>query len=173
METYYRKIKTKGEKVKYEPIGVGGMPDLYDGIWMVNTKEHSKSISSVVWRLGGLKEISDVISFVSLFALEDELCRYVLKLTDENSKEFKEANERFSLGNKGIGIYNISIANFVSLVLLEIGKHTNFVAKNEVNDVCNQYINSLDTNIESYGERIRSILSFKQWLSENNFVINK
>jgi hypothetical protein len=67
--------------------------ELSDGLWLVQNKPSSRSITSLFWKVGDLKKLSDVTTHAVLISLENELSDYLLKLTDENSEEFIEAKK--------------------------------------------------------------------------------
>jgi hypothetical protein len=64
---------------------------LQDGIWVIQSKPSSTSISSLVWKVGDLKRIADVTTHAALQSYEDDLTNYLVKLTDVNSEEYKNA----------------------------------------------------------------------------------
>jgi hypothetical protein len=64
---------------------------LQDGIWVIQSNPSSTSISSLVWKVGDLKRIADVTTHAALQSYEDDLTNYLVKLTDVNSEEYKDA----------------------------------------------------------------------------------
>jgi hypothetical protein len=86
MEELFRK-KSNG---RYEKV-IGYIDTLQDGIWLIQTKPSSRSISSLVWKVGDLKRIVDVTTHAALQSYEDNLTNYLVKLTDVNSQEYKDA----------------------------------------------------------------------------------
>jgi hypothetical protein len=64
---------------------------LQDGIWVIQSNPSSTSISSLVWKVGDLKRIADVTTHAALQSYEDDLTNYLVKLTDVNSQEYKDA----------------------------------------------------------------------------------
>jgi hypothetical protein len=64
---------------------------LQDGIWVIQSNPLSTSISSLVWKVGDLKRIADVTTHAALQSYEDNLTNYLVKLTDVNSQEYKDA----------------------------------------------------------------------------------
>lgn len=117
MEKLYRKKKNG----RYEGV-VTYYDTLHDGIWLVQTKPGSRSISSLLWKVGDLKRIADVTTHAALQSYEDDLARYLMKLTDENSDEYKDAVETIGSGwIKGpIGYSNISARDLCILFLRQI-----------------------------------------------------
>lgn len=86
MEELYRKKKNG----RYEKV-VGYSDTLPDGIWLVQTKPSSTRISSLIWKVGDLKRVADVTTHAALQSFDDNLTGYLLKLTDVNSEEYKDA----------------------------------------------------------------------------------
>jgi hypothetical protein len=64
---------------------------LQDGIWVIQSNPSSTSISSLVWKVGDLKRIADITTHAALQSYEDDLTNYLVKLTDVNSQEYKDA----------------------------------------------------------------------------------
>jgi hypothetical protein len=64
---------------------------LQDGIWVIQSNPLSTSISSLVWKVGDLKRIADITTHAALQSYEDDLTNYLVKLTDVNSQEYKDA----------------------------------------------------------------------------------
>ena len=86
MNELYRKKKNG----RYEKV-VGYIDTLPDGIWLVQTKPSSKRISSLIWKVGDLKRVADVTTHAALQSYDDNLTNYLMKLTDINSEEYKDA----------------------------------------------------------------------------------
>lgn len=86
MNELYRK-KNNG---RYEKV-VGHINTLQDGIWLVQTKPSSTRISSLIWKIGDLKRVADVTTHAALQSYDDNLTNYLMKLTDVNSEEYKDA----------------------------------------------------------------------------------
>jgi hypothetical protein len=86
MEELYRKKKNG----RYQKV-VGYSDTLQDGIWLVQIKPSSTRISSLIWKVGDLKRIADVTTHAALQSFDDNLTEYLLKLTDINSEEYKDA----------------------------------------------------------------------------------
>ena len=117
METLYRK-KANG---RYEETSIAYTDDLSDGVWLVQTKPHSRSITSLFWKVGDLKRVADVTTHAALQGFQDQLTTYLSKLTDETSPEYKDAKER--LGGylqRPVGYHNISASDLCSLFLRQI-----------------------------------------------------
>ena len=103
--------------------GYTSVPDLTDGIWLVQNMPNVKSKTSLIWRVGDLKRPVDVVTHASLQTMTDDLASYLSRLGDPESNEFKEANEICShqLGS-GIRYYNVSASDLCSLFIREISK---------------------------------------------------
>lgn len=86
MEELYRKKKNG----RYQKV-VGYSDTLQDGIWLVQTKPSSTRISSLMWKVGDLKRVADVTTHAALQSFDDNLTEYLLRLTDVNSEEYKDA----------------------------------------------------------------------------------
>jgi len=117
METLYR----KKENGRYEETSISYTDNLSDGVWLVQTKPHSRSITSLFWKVGDLKRVADVTTHAALLGFQDQLTTYLSKLTDENSPEYKDAKER--LGGylyEPVQLGNISTSDLCSLFLRQI-----------------------------------------------------
>jgi len=116
MEKLYR----KKENGRYQEV-IGYTDTLSDGIWLVQTKPHSRSMSSLVWKVGDTKRLTDITTHAALQSYEDDLTNYFMKLTDENSKEYKGAVEQMGDWIIGpIGYSGISARDLCVLFLRQI-----------------------------------------------------
>jgi hypothetical protein len=116
MEKLYRKKKNG----RYEEV-IGYTDTLSDGIWLVQTKPYSRSLTSLVWKVGDTKRLTDVTTHAALQSYEDDLTDYLMKLTDSNSEEYKSAVEQMDGWIKGpIGYSNISARDLCILFLRQI-----------------------------------------------------
>lgn len=79
------KIYRKDEKGRYYSVGYNDVVDLADGVWLVQSKPSSKSITSMVWKVGDIKRPVDVVTHASIQAMERDLVKYIQKLSDINS----------------------------------------------------------------------------------------
>jgi hypothetical protein len=86
MEELYKK-QSNG---RYKKV-IAYRDTLQDGIWVIQSNPLSTSISSLVWKVGDLKRIADVTTHAALQSYEDNLTNYLVKLTDVNSQEYKDA----------------------------------------------------------------------------------
>ena len=117
MEKLYRK-KSNG---RYESIGFNDIPDLTDGIWLVQSKPGWKSSSNLLFRIGDVKGIVDITTHAALQAMSNDLALYVSKLQDESSDEYLDVKELFGTWIKGpISISGIASADLSSLLLRRI-----------------------------------------------------
>lgn len=117
MEKLYRK-KSNG---RYESIGFNDIPDLTDGIWLVQSKPGWKSSSNLIFRIGDVKGIVDITTHAALQAMSNDLALYVSKLQDESSDEYLDAKELLGTWIKGpISISGIASADLSSLLLRRI-----------------------------------------------------
>lgn len=117
METLYKKVNGK-----YVECGYTNTPDLYDGVWLVQKRKNSKSTTGLIWKLGDIP-MADVNLFVSILKFDDELSTYLLRLTQEDSKEYKEAKEHFGEWIKGpLHIYEWSIRDLTMVILKKLGQ---------------------------------------------------
>lgn len=162
MEELYRKLPNG----RYEKVGLGFNETLKDGIWLVQTNKNSRSISSLLWKLGDLKKISDITTYSGLFANEHKLSDYLFRLIDENSDEYKEA--KTILGNYLTGsvtLNNISINDFISLLLRKIGQELDKNDEIDLNKLSYEFrknyspINLTDSKISFLNEFINFVES--------------
>lgn len=117
MEKLYRK-KSNG---RYESIGFNDVPDLTDGIWLVQSKPGWKSSSNLLFRIGDVKGLVDITTHAALQAMSNDLALYVSKLQDESSDEYLDAKELLGTWLKGpISISGIASADLSSLLLRRI-----------------------------------------------------
>jgi hypothetical protein len=86
--TYY--IKKNG---KYVPVGIAG-PDLYEGIWLVQVKEHCRSSKNLVGRIRDLPNPFDMEILAKVTILEDIITDiFHEKWGDGKSCSFSEVAE--------------------------------------------------------------------------------
>ena len=115
MEKLYRKVGKR-----YVDCGYS-VPDLSDGIWLVQNNPHCKSLESLVWKVGDLKRPVDVITHASLQTMSDDIAKYIVKLTDENSEEWEDAKNLLGNGLSGpIGYYNTTAYDLATLLIRKI-----------------------------------------------------
>lgn len=116
MEKLYRKLPNG----RYEATGYD-IDKLNDGIWLVQTNPISKSITSMVWRVGEIKKPADIVTHASLQAMENELTMFLYKLTQEDSSEYQELKQMYGNWVRGpLQIGNVSCSELVSIILRQI-----------------------------------------------------
>ena len=109
------KLYKKNSNGRYESVGYGGVPDLGDGIWLVQSEPGRKSISSLFWKVGNIKKPVDVVTHASIQAMSNEVSRYMSRLLETDSEEFLEAKEicgghlKESIQLSRISIYDITM----------------------------------------------------------------
>lgn len=117
MEDMYRKLPNG----RYEKVGYWNVPDLSDGIWLVQSDQSSRRTTSLIWKVGDLKRPVDIVTHASLQAMSDDLTRYIMKLSDVQSDEYKEAIDIMGGYIRGpIHFSNISASDIVSLLIRQI-----------------------------------------------------
>lgn len=117
MEKMYRKLPSG----RYEYIGYSSIPDISDGIWLVQNNKSSRSMTSLVWKVGDLKRPVDIVTHASLQAVADKIVSYLMKLGDDQSDEFKEAVDIMGGYIRGpVQFANISAHDIVSLLIRQI-----------------------------------------------------
>lgn len=165
MEKRYIK-KSNG---RYEECGYETSTEISDGIWLVESKPHSKSTTSLVWKVGDLKRPVDVVTISALQSFNDDLTSYLMKLTEEGSEELKEARELLGGYMKGaVGYLNISASDLCSLFLRRIAMEC------EETSVPKSW-NSLffefrkDNNITN--EEVIFLYKLEDWLKSKNYKI--
>ena len=171
MEKVYRKVQ-KGKKFIYEPIGYNDVPDMSDGIWVVQSSPNSRTCQGL-WRLGDLKRPVDVVTHASLMTLEDMLCKYMVKLSDEKSEEYKEAKGMWGWGVSGPVVYNVSPMSLVSLFLREIGKQLEEGTNTSIDSIFYKFRETLNYETTDFGLQVRLLYQLSEWLEKNGYTIKK
>ena len=116
MEKLYR----KKENGKYECVGYD-YDCLSDGVWLVQTKPHSTSMTNLMWRVGDIKKPIDVVTHASLQTMEDKISSYLYQLTQESSNEYKELKKMYGDWVRGpLQIVNFSFCDLTSIILRQI-----------------------------------------------------
>ena len=172
MEKVYRKI-VKGKKITYEPCGYNEVPDLPNGIWLVQSMPNSKSMTSLIWKVGDLKRPADIVTHASLQTMEDDLCRYLLKLSDEKSEEYKEAKEIIGGFLNTPPVFNVSPSNIVTLFIREISKKLEDGELLNIDNIFMNFRTTLDYENPEYGVQVRLLYALSKWLNENYYEIKK
>jgi hypothetical protein len=164
-EKLYKKVGRR-----YVEVTMPERYDMTDGIWLIQNKPHSRSISSLYWKVGDIKRPADIVTHASLQTLEDDLSRYLLNLKDERSVEFKEAKE-LSGGyiKDAIGFYNVSASQLVSLLLRRIATHLE--EGENVNWDKFQFKFREETRLHEkpeFEQGVKVLYLFTEWLEKNN-----
>lgn len=167
MEKVYRKLPNG----RYEEIGYNGIPDLSNGIWLVENRPHSKSKASLIWRVGDLKRPVDVATKAAFYSIMDDIAHYIVKLSDPKSVEYFEAVEQLGdwdqSGNRGYGFYNISAYDYTMLILNKISSYFEETeAPPSFWEVLRPHIN------EHYADR-QIILDVISYLEKSGFYLKK
>ena len=116
MEKLYKKL----ENGRYELAGYD-VNLLSDGIWVVQSKPYSKSLSNMVWMVGNIDKPCNVITHATLQTLSHDVTNYVMKLMDEKTQEYKDVKKMYGNWVTGpLQISNISMIDLVSLILRQI-----------------------------------------------------
>lgn len=117
MEKLYR----KKENGRYEEYTYGYRGELSDGIWLVQHRPGCTSISSLFWKVGDIKRPCDVTTHAAIHAMGDELAKYLMKLTDEESEEYKDVKRTHGGFIKGpLGFQNFSASDLIQSILKQI-----------------------------------------------------
>lgn len=173
MEKLYRKIGT-GKSTRYESVGYGGLPDISDGIWVVQTKPSSKSHESIIWKVGNLERPVDIVTHASLQTMAQELANYLMKLSDIESKEWKEAKE--SLGgylSGPIGIYNTSAYDVVNLFIRQIALKLEDGEITDWGKLMFEYRDTLPRNTPDFSDQTKALYSFIDFLKDRKYKLNQ
>jgi hypothetical protein len=118
MEELYRKVGNR-----YELVGYSNMPDINEGIWLVQKTRSGRSYKNLVWRLGDIKPPVDVVNIASLMSLEKSLMGFLRDVGDENSEAYKELSNKLGGWLTGpVTFNNIPLHDLVDEILVHIGK---------------------------------------------------
>ena len=172
MEKVYRKV-IKGKKTVYEPVGYSHSPDLPDGIWLIQSTSSCKSMSSLVWRVGDLKRPTDIITHASLQTMESDLSTYLIRLSDGESDEFKEAKETIGWTLTSPVVYNCSIASIVTLFIREISKKLEDIENICFDGEIHKFRETLDNDSPDFGIQARVLNDLAEWFANNKYIIKK
>ena len=165
MEKRYR----KNNKGRYEECGYETSKEISDGIWFVQSKPHSKSTTSLVWKVGDLKRPVDVVTIAALESFNDDLTQYLMKLTEEGSEELKEAKERLGGYLYGaVGYTNISASDLCSLFLRRIAMECE---ETKVPTSWNKVFYDFRRAKNIEGEEVKLLYELEDWLKEKNYKL--
>lgn len=165
MEKVYRKVGKK-----YISCGYNNVPDLSDGIWIINSKSNSTSMSNVAWRVGNIDRPCDITTHAALQSLEEDLSSYLLKLGDVNSQKFIQAKEDSGGWLKHPVQYgNISASHLCTLFLKRISLHLEDGERLHWDKL--QYKFREETQFHTkpeFHEGVKVLYKFTEWLKANN-----
>lgn len=164
------KLYKKNDKGRYVECGYDTRHEISDGIWMVQSKPTSRSTTSLIWKVGDLKRPVDVVTIAALESFSDDLAKYLLKLTEEDSEELKEAKKILGGYLHGAVQYgNISAADLCSLFLRRIAVECEetTVAKSW-NEVFYRFRGDSDLKDLS---KITFLYELEDWLNKNKYKV--
>jgi len=120
MKTYY----VKDDNGRYVPVGYNS-PDFGEGLYFRQHQKYGKRTTSIAYWVGsGPKEPVDVNRLVSLMKLDEDLARYIGKIQDETTPEYKQLKEDCGgFVKEAPKIYNISHQDLAAAVLRWLYEH--------------------------------------------------
>jgi hypothetical protein len=165
MEKLYRKVGRK-----YVEWGFGSVPEITDGIWLCQTKPGSKSMASLVWKVGNLERPVDIVTHAALQTLEEDLAKYLINLGKSDSKEFIEAKEiAGGYLKEPIGYYNVSAGQLCSLFLRRIALYLEDGELLDWDMLQHKFRKETGLHLKPEFEQGVSVLyKFTDWLKKNN-----
>ena len=111
MEKLYKKVGRRYVEVGYD------IPDISDGFYFTQKTKSGRRTTSVLYWLGkNPKEPVDLDFLADIMQFDDELAKYLTKLCEEDSEEFKELKEGNYI-NLPLSFYNISPYHLAQCVL--------------------------------------------------------
>lgn len=159
MEKVYRKVGRR-----YVSCGYNDIPDISDGIWMVQSSPSSKSIYSLFWRVGELNRPVDVVTQAAIQSISDDIASYLVKL-GKDGKEYDEAKELVGGYLKGHPSFvNISAGDMASLILRRIALHLEEGEKLSWDTL--QYKFREEVGVDNID--VKTLNWFTEWLEKNN-----
>lgn len=172
MEKLYRKVGKK-----YVEAGYGSVPDLVPGIWLVQKNEYSKSQTSLVWRVGDLKRPVDVVTHAALQTMTDKLAQYLLKLSEEDSEEFKQAKEQLGGYLHGApSFYNISAGDLASLFLRQIAIEVEKGVRIDWGTVMMDFRQDTNQHLKNraeFEERVKVLYEFIDYMKRKGYELKQ
>lgn len=168
MEKVYRKVGRK-----YVEVGYSNVPDLTDGIWLVQSKPSSKSQTSLVWKVGDLKRPVDVVTRAALYSMNDELAQFLVNLTNEKSDEYKGVKKKYGNWLKGpISYYGISASDLTELLLSKIGENLEEGEKFHWGKIMFKFREQIELHDrKNFNESVRILYQFIEWLEKNGYSL--
>lgn len=111
MEKLYRKVGRRYVEVGYD------IPDINDGFYFTQKTKSGRRTTSVLYWLGkSPKEPVDLEFLADIMQFDNELAKYLMKLCEEDSEEFKELKESNNI-KEPLKFYNISSYDLAQCVL--------------------------------------------------------
>lgn len=168
MEKIYKKVGKRYVEAGYNT------PDLVDGIWLIQTKKHSRSLSNLVFRIGDLQSPRDIVTQGAMLSMQDELTRYIVSIGDENSQEFKDVKAR--LGGwvkRPIEIYNISPSDLSYLILNKISENLERTEKTEWARLMLDFRQCSNNKGGIKRTPEGALWDFTEWLEENGYELKQ
>ena len=168
MEKVYRKVGRK-----YVEVGYNDVPDLSDGIWLVQSKPSSKSTTSLVWKVGDIKRPVDIVTRAGLYSMSEKLSQYLVKLTDENSDEYMEAKKKYNNWIQGpIYVSNISAFDLCDLLLSKMGEELDEGIQLKWGDIMFKFREQIELHDrKNFNECVRILYQFIDWLEKNGYSL--
>lgn len=144
--------------------------DMTDGIWMVSSKPGVKSMTSLYWRVGDFKRPVDIVTHAGLQMLEEDLSRYLMKLGDKDSEEFKKAKEICGGWlTEPVGYCNISASQLVSLFIRKLSEYLEEGEKIHWDTLQHQFRKETNLHIKpEFSDGVKVLYQFTEWLKANN-----
>lgn len=169
-EKLYKKVGRR-----YVEVSMPERFDMQDGIWLVQSEPGVKSMSSLYWKVGDLKRPTDIVTHAGLQTLEDDLCKYLIALGDDKSKEFIEAKEVCGGWlNQPVGYYNISASQLVSLFIKRMATHLEEGEIMHWDSLQFKFRNETQLHTKPEFENgVKVLYMFTDWLKKNNIKFRR
>lgn len=169
MEKYYKKIGKKYVEAGYN------IPDITEGIWLVQKNPYSKSQTSLIWKVGELKRPVDIVTHASLITMTDKLANYISNLSDDTSEEYKEAKEILGGFMYGpVHLSNISSGDLIGLIIRQISMEVENGINHSWGSVMTNFRNENKLhNEENFAIKVKTLYDFTDWLKENGYELRK
>lgn len=164
-EKLYKKVGRR-----YVEVSMSERFDMQDGVWLVQNKPNSKSMSSLYWKVGDLKRPVDIVTHAGLQTLEDDLAQYLIALSDNKSKEFIEAKEICGAWlTQPVGYYNISASQLVSLFIRRISTYLEEGENVHWDNLQFKFRDEFQLHEKPEFENgVKVLYMFTEWLKKNN-----
>lgn len=164
-EKLYRKVGKR-----YYEVSMPERYDMSEGVWLVQNKPHSKSMTSLYWKVGDLKRPADIVTHAGLQTLEDELAKYLMALGDVTSPEFREAKEVCGAWlTQPISYYNISASQLVSLFIKRMAIHLEEGETMHWDSLQHKFRSETQLHTKpEFEQGVEVLYMFTEWLKKNN-----